>query len=973
MDGSSTHSSAPRIEDEFPPGAGEWPEGLSRRQFINLMAASAALAGVQGCARFPKETIVPYVHQPDDLIPGLPLHFATTFTLDGYGLGIIVQSREGRPIKIEGNPDHPASLGATDVFAKASILGLYDPDRSQAVVHQGDVVEWQMFLNAWSQKRAEFGERGGQGLALLTGNFTSPTLLHQMEALLASSPGIAWFVHGPALTAIAGAAHSEQQFGYQFDRSKIVVSLDDDFMTVDPGRVRYAHDFISGRRVRADQTSMNRLYVAEPMPSVTGSNADHRVPVRSSRIASVARLLARDLGLAVQMQPHDEAVARDLGEWTKAAAEDLNQIRGASIVTAGIGQPPAVHAVVAEINAALGNVGTTVIPTSVPSSLASPAARSIADLCARIREGSIETLFVIDTNPVFDAPADLNFLEVLNAVPLSIHYGLYVNETALQCEWHIPATHELEMWSDARAYDGTPSLLQPLIAPLYQGVSPHELLAAIQGISGSTGYEIVRSYWREQIGEANFDSWWRESLHAGIAKEPQGPQPRISSTNDRAGTQPTAATQSVAAEAPPTSDDELEIVFKPDPRVWDGRFANNAWLQELPQPVTTLTWDNAAFLSPSLGRKLNLKTGQRVTLKYREYEVQAPVLIMPGHAEDSVTVYFGRGRTAGGRVADGVGFNAYQLRTVDAPWFAEGLRVRQTAGEYPLAFTQYHHDDLKGRNVFHAGTIQQFREAPRSVLGEEYREPLLSLYQPYAYDGYKWGMNIDLTACIGCGVCTLACQAENNIPVVGKEGVRRQREMHWIRVDRYLEGDPHHPHMFHAPVPCMHCEKAPCELVCPVAATLHNDEGLNLMVYNRCIGTRYCSNNCPYKVRRFNFFDYIPDDGSTINLQFNPEVTVRDRGVMEKCTYCVQRIESARIAAQIADRRIREHEVVPACAQACPTAAIVFGDLNNPEHQVARLARQPHDYGMLSELNTRPRTTYLARIANPNPLLVEPT
>jgi Fe-S-cluster-containing dehydrogenase component len=702
--------------------------------------------------------------------------------------------------------------------------------------------------------------------------------------------------------------------------------------------------------------------VAESSPSLTGALADHRLPLRASEIEGLASVVAAALGASEA--PASAPAASPHARWAAAVAKDLQAHAGRSVVMAGPWQPPAVHAAVHALNQRLGNVGQTV--SYAPSVEARPIDQmaSLRDLTAAMEAGQVQVLVVLGGNPVYDAPADLEFARRMDKVPLRIHIGLYDDETAERCHWHVPQTHPLEAWSDARAFDGTVTILQPLIAPLYAGCrSAHEVLAAFSSRPERSGYDIVRDYWKAQGVLGADETAWQRALHDGVLAAP---------AVVKGGSDPSA---SPAPHPPPAPAQGLEIVFRPDASVRDGRFANNGWLQELPRPLSKLTWDNAALMSPATAKSLGVSSEQTslgsytdvVELRYRGRTVKAPAWIVPGHPDGTVTVHLGYGRTRAGRVGTGVGFNAYALRTSDAPWFGGGLEVKKTGDRYLLACTQDHWS-MEGRNPVRAGTLEEYEKKP-DYAKEQFEVPPreLTLYPAYKYGGHAWGMAIDLNSCVGCNACTIACQAENNIPVVGKEQVGRGREMHWIRVDRYYSGPVESPETHHQPVPCMQCENAPCEVVCPVAATSHSDEGLNDMVYNRCVGTRYCSNNCPYKVRRFNFFLYSDFDTPSLKLQKNPDVTVRSRGVMEKCTYCVQRINRARIDARNEGRPIKDGEIKTACQAACPGEAIVFGDVNDPQSRVSKLKAEPRNYGLLAELNTRPRTTYLAHVKNPNP------
>jgi molybdopterin-containing oxidoreductase family iron-sulfur binding subunit len=966
------------VQREFPNQASEWHDTVSRRHFLQLMGASLALAGLGACSRQPEEKIVPYVRAPREaIVPGQPLYFATTLTLGGLALGVLAKSAMGRPIKIEGNPQHPASLGATDTFAQAAVLTLYDPDRAQAVMQRGQISTWNVFLAALNTALESQRFKKGAGVRVLTETVNSPTLAQQLRTLLAQFPAAVWHQYEPINddTVQAGARLA---FGqdvtpvYHFEKASVILALEADFLACEPGTLRYAHDFAQQRRVHGTPAAMNRLYVVESTLSLTGAIADHRLPVRPSAVADSARVIARALGAMVQSSATTEQRTVSLSDlapptaethtdWLQTVAEDLWQHRGSSLVVSGRQQPPLVHALTHAMNAVLGNVGNTVVYTAPVAAQPVDHLASLRALVEDMAAGRVEVLVILGGNPVYTAPADMEVATHLAKVPFSVHVGLYADETSAHCRWHIPEAHELESWGDARAYDGTVSLRQPLIEPLYDGKSAYALLAALLGQPEQSGREIVREYWRSHYQGADFDQFWRTALHDGLIANTAFVPQEVSLRADWLA--------EVAALPPAVPG--LELLFQPDPTVWDGRFANNGWLQELPKPITKLTWDNAALLSPATAQRLGLQNEAVVELRLQDRSVRAPVWIVPGHADEAVTVHLGYGRWRTGRVGSGTGFNAYTLRTSDTFWLGRGLELRPTGEHYPLATTQQHHS-MEGRHLVRAGTLQQYVEQPHfAQMLELALQPQATLYPSFPYEGYAWGMAIDLSTCLGCNACVLACQAENNIPIVGKTEVRRGREMHWLRLDRYYKGVPSNPEVYHQPVLCMHCEHAPCEVVCPTYATVHDQEGLNDMVYNRCIGTRYCSNNCPYKVRRFNFLQYADYHTPSLQLLHNPEVTVRTRGVMEKCTYCVQRISAARIQAKLEDRSIRDGEVVTACQAACPTGSIIFGNINDPASRVAHLKATPLNYGMLAELNTRPRTTYLAHLRNPNPKLRE--
>jgi molybdopterin-containing oxidoreductase family iron-sulfur binding subunit len=773
---------------------------------------------------------------------------------------------------------------------------------------------------------------------------------------------------------------------YHFDRADAVVALDADFQTSGPDAVRSARAFAARRKIAGPSGALNRLYAIESTYTVTGSTADHRFRVRSHDVARAAFALAAELGVQgmERFKPHGfEAGGKS---WPAVIAKDLQDNRGRGLVLAGPAQPPQVHAVVHAINAALGNAGATVTYTETPAALGESQVGAIRALADAIDAGRVDTLVCLDTNPVYEAPADLDFESRLARVAHTVHLGLHVDETAQRCAWHVNMAHPLESWGDLLAYDGTPGFVQPLLAPLFGGLTPAEMLARLIGHEQREGYRIVRDYWAERWGD-DFEARFERALRDGAAQGAFAPVPAP------AVDLPAVARLAAArAESPAFGRDNLEITFHQDPSLYDGHFANNAWMQELPDPITKLTWDNAALLSRATADAFELRNGDLVRLELDGRALELPAWILPGQADWSIALRFGYGRrlTAEHRIAMGAGFDAYRLRSADAQWQAAAGRLSKLGGRYPLASTQ-DHGTLEGRPLVREATLERYRADPRFAPEQSplaraaavesqregrtvtERELLKSLWQERDYSkGPQWGMVIDLNSCNGCSACVVACQAENNIPPVGKEQVSLGREMHWLRIDRYFKSEAPsaaEPGMRHQPVPCMQCENAPCESVCPVNATVHSADGLNDMVYNRCIGTRYCSNNCPYKVRRFNWFDFHSEVPATIEMLHNPAVTVRSRGVMEKCTYCVQRISAGRIAARKEDRPVRDGEIVPASGQACPSQAIWFGDITDQGSAVARLRASERNYAMLSELNVKPRTTYLALVRNPNPEL----
>jgi Fe-S-cluster-containing dehydrogenase component len=884
-------------------------------------------------------------------------------TLGGFATGLLAESHEGHPTKIEGNPDHPASLGATNIFHQAALLDLYDPARSQAVLKNGQPNTWENFVSELNNALQFQQNKNGSGLRILTETISSPTLHFQIQELLKKFPDAKWHQFEPVNrdnvfegAKLAFGEIVETQF--HFAQAKIILSLDSDFLYSHPNSVRYARDFSNRRRARFPQTEMSRLYVVENSPTVTGSNADHRLPMRAEEIEIFALALAEKLRAVSNSEfriPNSE-----FENWISAVAEDLLQNRGESIVIAGENQPSQIHALTHLLNGFLGNVGKTIFYTQ--SAIANPLnqTESLRELNEALKRDEVDTLIMLGGNPIFSAPADFQFAENVAKAKFKAHLSSDVNETSALCGWHIPQNHFLESWSDARSFDGTISIVQPLILPLYDGKSAHEILDAMISSPGRSDYDIVHDFWNSKNPGDDFGKNWRQTLHDGLIQNSALTERQISF-------------RAIQFSPPKTASENLEITFRPDPTLFDGRFANNGWLQELPKPITKLVWDNAALISPALAQKANLENGDVVEIESQNRKLKIPVWITPGQAENSIALQFGYGRNRLGKVGQNAGFNVYPLRTSNALWFGGGAILKKTGEHYRLVTTQAQQTiDSDERQIFREGTFEEFQRDENFVKkNSESPETSETLFDPkeFKYDGYRWGMAIDLSACIGCNACTIACQAENNIPVVGKTEVARGRVMHWIRVDNYFRGAPENPAMTHQPVPCMHCENAPCELVCPVGATLHDKEGLNLQVYNRCVGTRYCSNNCPYKVRRFNFFQYADYKTPSLKPMRNPDVTVRWRGVMEKCTYCLQRISEARINSEEQNRAIRDGEIKTACQQVCPAQAIVFGDIGDPNSGVSKLKAHKLNFSMLGELNTRPRTTYLAKLRNPNPKL----
>ncbi len=941
----------------------EAPAEVSRRGLLQLMGASAAMATLGGCLKPPEQKILPYTRQPPEVTPGNPLHYATCSTIDGRATGILATANEGRPTKIDGNPQHPSSRGTIGVLEQAGLLQLYDPQRLKVVQYQTGPRSWRDFLSSTAANSRLLSERGGEGLRFLLEPNSSPLIGHLRQRLIQTYPKAkfsSWSaiplqqIHDGARLAFG----SPYETRVDLSKASVVCSLDADLLAALPGNLPAMKAWSQKRDPALG--AMGRLYAVESNLTVTGMNADHRLRVKPTgvqrfglallgRLASQVPALKRYAPLAQRF-----ALGAEQARFADALAKDLVRAGRGALVAAGPRQPAVLHAAAHAINAALGSDGAAQAKPVLHDTDAGP--RALRILAEEMRVNRVDTLVITAWNPVYGAPADLNFGKALSQVPHSIYRSLYDDETAARAGWVLPALHPLESWGDARAHDGTVTFQQPLIAPLYAGVSEAEVLAAFLGEGDRSAYHQLREQW-SQTDDGTWEKWLADGFVEGTATRPEA----VALNH--------AAVFAAALQIPPEeSGAGYEINIVPDYRVYDGRFGNVAWMQELPDPVTKLTWENAALLSPTTALKLGVKQGELVDLGLSGPPAHAPVVIAPGHADDCVTVALGYGRSgAGEELCRGIGFDTATLRHSDAPWFAAGLTVVPVGRKAQLAQTQEHHS-MEGRTIAVTTTVARLKEASEELA--EQRGTPLSFHAPQQYPGHRWGMAIDLSRCTGCSSCVVACQAENNIPVVGKEQMARSRDMHWIRVDRYFTGDDAgNPGVVFQPLMCVHCESAPCEYVCPVNATVHSDEGLNEMVYNRCVGTRYCSNNCPYKVRRFNFFSYTSDYTDVEKMVFNPDVTVRARGVMEKCSYCVQRIERVRIRTRVAGSEIKDGDIVTACQQACPSNAIVFGDLNDRDARVTQLHLEERRYDLLHELGTRPRTAYLARVMNPNPEL----
>lgn len=984
-----------RAQKEFAPGAEWWLDQPSRREFLKGMGASFALAGLTGCTiRQPEEKIMPYVNTPENLIPGKAQFFATAMPQPGGAVGVLVESHDGRPTHIEGNPLHPASGGAADSVAIASVLGLYDPLRTKFVFKKDIVSSWTDFERELEARLTVLRAAKGAGLSLLIEEVLSPTLQEQIKNLLALLPEAKLYQYDSwkATGAVEGA---KLAFGtdavarYDFDKADVILSVGADFLAEGPNHLRQASGFAKRRVVNADgSANMNRLYQVETTPTQTGTKADHWLRLPPAEVAAILVAVAAKLGLDVGGENRIQSVA-DHEKWIAAAADDLKAAKGKSLVIVGPQMPAEIHALAHVINSELGNVGQTVTFVPPVSRIEGVNPGSLTDLVREIDAGSVGTLFVFACDPVFTSSTDLKLAEKLKKVPCSVYYGMHQDTTSKVCHWTIPATHYLEQWSDARAEDGTISIVQPLIRPLYDGRSVHEIVNFIAGVNAS-GYDTVRAYWAGKL-DSNDSLAWEKVLHDGVVKDTAFAPVSVTV----AGSAVTTLKSTFNVE--PAKQSDTTVVFRLDGNIFDGRYSTNGWLQEAPQPLSRLTWGNTAWIAPSTAKELGVKSRDLINIQKGNATVAVPAWVQPGQPKGVITLTLGHGREVEGHKVVGVDVNS--LRDTNSPWVTSA-KISVTGKKAVLAETQEYYR-MDGRDLVRFGTLKQVQDHPEKPSfmdvghhhpgghhdhddkddGHDHDKDISYGEGPGATffpnwpmsDDPQWGMTINLGACTGCNACIVACQSENNIPVVGADQVGRGREMHWLRIDTYFVGDVDQPDAaYHQPVACMHCEHAPCEPVCPVGATTHSSEGLNEMTYNRCIGTRYCSNNCPYKARRFNFLAYNEQTWQLPVLQMaeNPNVSVRSRGVMEKCTYCVQRISSARIQAKMENRDIRDGEITTACQSVCAANAITFGNVADESSAVHKMKTHPLNYGILTDLNTRPRTSYLAAVRNPNPTLV---
>ncbi len=990
---------------EFPEGASELKDGISRRSFLQMMGASIALAGFASCRR-PVQKLLPYSNAPEDIIPGESLYYASALPFQDALTGLVVETVDARPIKIEGNELHPASLGNTSIFAQGELLSMYDPDRAKEVRQEGEDSAYTLFQ---SYCRQHFSDTD-RNIAFISAPNSSPTYNRLKEQALNKFPNAQWVTYAPfgddnIYEGTRMAFGERLRPLHHFEEAQLMVALDDDFMNpaANKNSTRNTLMWAKTRKLPTPEAEISRLYSVESSYTLTGSNADSRMRIKSSEMPAFVYALASTLSESVGGLSDFSGIENKFtgSEWVNEIAQDLLQHQGESLVTLCDEHIAELHATVAAINVALGNAGSTVTYHRVPYIDEQNNRDVFADVVQQMKNGEVDTAVIIGSNPVFTAPADLEFDEAINNVENVLHLSDYYDETSKHSLWHVNKSHFLESWQDGYSYAGIGSVVQPTIRPLFDGKSPVEFLNTVVTGEASDGYDLIRETWRDMLS-GNFQESWKRLLHDGLGEAEPFPEvtPSVSGNLASAIQENLGSTE---------TNEGLELVIRPDSTIFDGRYANNAWLQELPDPITKITWDNVAMMSPKTAEKLGVeKPGLgtafmdllEITVDGRTVEV--PAWIQPGHADDSITITVGYGRHETGKVAYAAGVDTYPLRTSDTLLYATDITVNNTGEKYAVACTQDHHN-MEGRDLMKHATLQEYRDHPefgeyeetfdaeapgQSYDDEERSEGPLSIFDPIYQEDYpdyqpQWGMAIDLNACVGCGACTIACQAENNIPVVGKDQVANGREMHWIRTDRYYAGDVDNPQALHQPVPCMHCELAPCEQVCPVAATTHSPDGMNQMTYNRCIGTRYCANNCPYKVRRFNFFNYAQefltrgDEPEIVQMAMNPNVTVRFRGVMEKCTYCVQRVNDAKIKTELATNgettKPPDGSVQTACQQVCPADAFAFGDLTDTESDVYQTKLSNRNYLLLSELNTRPRTSYLAKITNPNPRLTEHT
>ncbi|MFW6066828.1 MAG: 4Fe-4S dicluster domain-containing protein [Myxococcota bacterium] len=939
---------------------------MTRRRFLGVTTAGAAAAVVPGCSPPPPEKIVPYVHRPPEVVPGEPTYYATSCTRAGHAIGLLAETREGRPIKMEGNPHHPMSLGATGMWEQASVYDLYDPDRARGVLHRNEPSTWEGLTEAMAPQGGRPHEAEGGGLHLLlepTSSLCTGWMLDRLRQRLPKAT--VWF--DPTTADTHGWEATRRLFGravephYDFTRIERAVALDADFLTAGPASLRWAHDFATKRHLEHPQDATNRLYSVGPLMSVTHAMADHRLAVRSAEVHGVALDLlvavAKQVGApdaaAALVAEHRPASAH--AEWVAAAADDLARHRGRAAVVVGPHQPAEVHVLGHAINVLLESVGETVWFARSPIVGAGGPAFDVGNLLDALEAEEVRTLVVCGGNPAYAAPHRRAWREHAPKAETFVHLAAYRNETAQQADWVVAEAHYLESWGAPRAYDGTITVTQPAIRPLFAGRTTDQVLSLLVGEPSVSGRDLLARAWSDVRSESERLPPLREALAEGLVDGSAHAKVRVEPAWDRVVD---------AARSAPTSSGDYELVLRPDPRLRDGRQANNPLLQECPSPVTKTVWDNPALVAPQDAVTLGVGTGDVVRLATSDGALELPVYVQPGQARGVIGLHLGHGRAGDESVARGAGTDVGDVRSADRPWRIDDVEV-STTGETREVVTTQQEGRMHDRHLVLHQTLSEWKNDPHFAEPHDHEPP--SIYPERLERAPQWGMNIDLTTCTGCSTCVVACMVENNVPVVGKPQVGMGREMHWLRIDRYYTGDEADPDVHMQPMLCQHCERAPCEYVCPVNATVHSSDGLNEMVYNRCVGTRFCSNNCPYKVRRFNYFEWNGNLPETVKLMKNPDVTVRSRGVMEKCTYCVQRIRRQQIEASLHDVPLREVGLQTACQQACPSRAIVFGLVSDPDSEVSQRNALLHAYKVLQDLGTHPRTLYLADIDNPNP------
>ena len=962
--------------------------GLSRRNFLSLVAASVALAGLEGCKK-PVQKIIPYVEAEIATIPGIPKHYASTMPFKNNALGVIIENHDERPVRVNGNEKHPSSMGKSNSFSQATTLDMYDPDRSRGVRLNGKKADWSEYVK-YGQS---INNKNGKGLAVLSQESSSPTMQFMHNEFKKTYPNADWVIYEPInnenlYKGIEKAFGKKLQPFNRLENAQTILSIGSDFLGVEDNSIYHTRKFALNRDLKDEKSTMNRFYAVESFMTPTGSSADHRLNVPRHEFGIVLKELAGELKkLGLNINAKSMKTSNHL--WIKTVAEDLMKDKGQSIIIGGSDLSPELHCLIAGINSQLeAPIDYYPLDRSHVTSM-----KDFKALCEKMRKGLVDNLIILGGNPVYDAPADYNFEVGLSNVKSSVHLSDFYDETSKHCQWNIAQAHFFEAWGDAMTYDGYASVIQPQIRPLFDSKSALQVLTPVVFKEDRSSYDTIKKVWKDGIvKESNFERNWEKILHDGVYDKSLIKSKKVRSAKK--------VSTAVLSKDQTLESDKFEIIFTPSSSVYDGRYANNGWLQEIPKPITSLTWDNVAFISMKVAKKLNIRNGQMIQVSLGNASIKVPAWIVPGQNKKTITLELGYGREFSGRIGNGVGFNVYPLRTSTNMGCAMNASMKVLNETYPIANTQDHYgfeedklaapgfsnlsgDEVQSRipDLVKQSTLEEYKKHPEFVqdIVESHKpdkkrswadHSMYNIEPEYDYSkGNQWGMSIDLTSCTSCNACSIACQSENNIPVVGKQQVMNGREMHWIRIDNYFSGDPDNPAISTQSVACVHCELAPCEQVCPVEATTHSTDGTNQMTYNRCLGTRYCANNCPYKVRKFNFYNYTRDLPEVVQMAMNPDVSMRFRGVMEKCTYCYQRVSEARIKAENEHRELVDGDIKVACAQSCPADAIKFGDINDPNSEVSKAKRRNRDYALLGQLGTSPRTTYLAKIRNQNPKL----